>query len=283
MGWKTANIVPVYKKGDRSILTNYRPIALTSIVVKLLESLVCDELRNHLQASGLMFENQHGFTPGKSCATALCEATTEWLAALDRRGSPSARIDLLSVDYSRAFDSISHYVLIQKLRKSYGIRGHFLQWISSFLTGRRQRVMFRGSSSEWTNVLSGVPQGSVLGPLLFNIYINDLQLHMHSSIYSYADDTFIFREIKSNVDISILQADLNTLNWWSDNNALQLNPCKCQVMCITRRKIKPVPSYNVNNTILDTTDSLRLLGVTVSSDLSWNSLKSAINYLASSE
>ena len=270
MEWKTAHVVPVYKKGDRSTLTNYRPIALTSIVVKMLESLVCDKLRNHLLTNGLMFENQHGFSPGKSCATALCEATTEWLATLDRRSSLTARIDLISVDYSRTFDSISHDVLISKLHKTYCIRASLLQWITSFLTGRRQCVVFRGASSDWTNVLSGVPQGSVLGPLLFNIYANDLHLHLKSTIYAYADDTFIFREIKTDNDISVLQSDLDSLNWWSKNNSLQLNPSKCQVMCITRRRDKPVPSYNVNNTTLETCDSLRLLGVTVSSDLSWN-------------
>ena len=236
----------------------------------MLESLVCDKLRNHLLTNGLMFENQHGFSPGKSCATALCEATTEWLATLDCQSSPTARIDLISVDNSRAFDSISHDVLISKLHKTYGICASLLQWITSFLTGRHQCVVFRGASSDWTNVLSGVPQGSVLGLLLFNIYANDLHLHLKSSIYAYADDTFIFREIKTDNDISVLQSDLDSLNWWSKNNSLQLNPSKCQVMCITRRRDKPVPSYSVNNTTLETCDCLRLLGVTVSSDLSWN-------------
>ena len=121
------------------------------------------------------------------------------------------------------------------------------------------------------------------------MYANDLHLHLKSTIYAYADDKFIFREIKTDNDISVLQSDLGSLNWWSKNNSLQLNPSKCQVMCITRRRDKPVPSYSVNNTTLETCDSLRLLGVTVSSDLSWNChvnitlQKSAINFLALSE
>ena len=119
-------------------------------------------------------------------------------------------------------------------------------------------------------VLSRVPHGSVLGLLLFNMYANDLHLHLKSTIYAYADDTFIFREIKTNHDISVLQSDLDSLNWWSNNNSLQINPSKCQVMCITQRKDKPAPSYSVNNTKLQTCESLRLLGVTVSSDLSCN-------------
>ena len=261
---------------------------LTSIVVKMLESLVCDKIRYHLLTNGLMFENQHGFSPGKSCATAFCEATTEWFATLDRRSSPTARIDLISVDYSQAFDSISHDVLISKLHKTYGIHASLLQWITSFLTGRRQCVVFRGVSSDLTNVLSGVPQGSVLGPLLFNIYANDLHLHLKSTIYAYAVGTFIFREIKTDNDISALQSDLDSLNWWSKNNSLQLNPSKCQVMCISRRRDKPVPSYSVNNTTLEICDRFRLLGVTASSDLSWNChvnniTKSAINLLVLSE
>ena len=178
----------------------------------MLEAIVCNNLRDHLVANGIMFENQHGFCPGKSCTTALCEATTEWLALLDRRSNPTARVDLISVDYSRAFDSISHDVLVQKLYKTYGLSGCLLQWITSFLTGRRQRVLFRGATSDWTDVLSGVPQGSVPGPLLFNIYVNDLHLHLDSSMYAYADDTFIFRQINSDHDINVLQSDIDTFD-----------------------------------------------------------------------
>ena len=269
--WKTANVVPVYKKGNRCDLKNYRPIALTSIVVKMLESIVSDHIRHHLLYNGLLYSDQHGFSPGKSCSTALSEAVCEWNRILDRRTSPSPRVDLISVDYSRAFDSISHAVLLEKLHHTYGFRGPLLNWISSFISNRKQRVVFRGQMSAFVSVLSGVPQGSVLGPLLFNIYTNDLHLHLNSKVNQYADDSFISRTINNYSDEVILQNDLNTLDWWSENNALQLNPQKCQVMCICRRtKNKPTPVYYVSNTKLSVASSLRLLGVQVSSDLSWN-------------
>ena len=130
--------------------------------------------------------------------------------------------------------------------------------------------------SDFVPVLSGVLQGSVLGPLLFNIYVNDLHLHLRSEIFQYADDTFLFRVINDDSDVQFLQTDLATLHWWSENNALQLNPQKCRVMCISRRKNKPSPEYFVSNTKLSTATSLRLLGVQISSDLTWNEQVSSV-------
>ena len=140
--WKTANVVPVYKKGNRCDLKNYRPIALTSIVVKMLEGIVSDHIRNHLLNNGLLYSDQHGFSPGKSCSTALSEAICEWNRILDRRTSPTPRVDLISVDYSRAFDSISHAVLLEKLHRTYGFRGPILNWISSFITIACRELFF---------------------------------------------------------------------------------------------------------------------------------------------
>ena len=130
--------------------------------------------------------------------------------------------------------------------------------------------------SDFVPVLSGVPPGSVLGPLLFNIYVNDLHLHLRSKIFQYADDTFLFRVINDDSDVQFLQNDLATLHWWSENNALQLNPQKCQVTCISRRKNKLSPEYFVSNTKLSTATSLRLLGVQISSDLTWNEQVSSV-------
>ena len=125
-------MVPLYKKGNWCDLKNYRPIALTSIVVKMLESFISDHIRDHLLTNGLMYTDQHGFYPEKSCASALSEAVLEWNKILDRRTSPTLCIDLVSVDYSCAFDSISHDVLLEKLHHTYGLRGPLLNLISSF-------------------------------------------------------------------------------------------------------------------------------------------------------
>ena len=164
----------------------------------------------------------------------------------------------------------------RKLHRTLKFKGPLLNWISSFISNRHQRGVFRGKMSDFVPVLSGVPQGSVLGPLLFNIYVNDLHLHLRSKIFQYADDTFLFRVINDDSDVQFLQNDLATLHWWSENNALQLNPQKCQVMCISRRKNKPSPEYFVSNTKLSTATSLHLLGVQISSDLTWNEQVSSV-------
>ena len=137
-------------------------------------------------------------------------------------------------------------------------------------------MFFRGKMSDFVPVLSGVPLGSVLGPLLFNIYVNDLHVHLRSTIFQYADDTFLFRVINDDSDVQFLQNDSAALHWWSENNALQLNPQKCQVMCISRRKNKPSPEYFVSNTKFSTATSLRLLGVQISSDFTWNEQVSSV-------
>ena len=185
--WKLGQVVPIFKKGDRHDPGNYRPISLTSIPCKILESIIKDQLMCHLESNELLSKDQHGFRSRRSCTSQLLEVIDEWSISFEE-GKP---VDVLYLDFKKAFDSVPHQRLLSKL-ETYSITGHLRCWISSFLSGRSQRVVVRGCHSPWAPVLSSVPQGSVLGPGLFIIYINDLPDSVRSSIKIFADDTKIY-------------------------------------------------------------------------------------------
>ena len=172
------------------------------------------------------------------------------------------------LDFSKAFDSVPHHRLLLKL-DSVGIRGHDLTWITSFLTDRRQRVLLDGCSSDWVNVTSGVPQGSVLGPLLFIIYINDIGSDLTSCTRLFADDCTVFKETNLHQDCDSLQGDLNGLLKWTQKWQLKLNQSKCKMMCITNKK-KPIAyTYHINNSAVEWVDTFKYLGVKIHSKLNW--------------
>ena len=214
---------------------------------------------------GLVNECQHGFLIGKSCVTNLIEALDYIGSVLDKGG----QIDTIYLDMSKAFDKVDHGLLITKLR-GMGISGSFLQWLTNYLTDHQQRVTVLGETSDTIPVTSGVPQGSLLGPVLFLLFVNDLPETVISSKTSmYADDTKVFKAIEVPEDALALQADLTSVSRWSTGSGLQFNGEKCHVQSITRKKSPVISTYTINGVPLKSTRCERDLGVRVSSDLIW--------------
>ena len=225
--WKRAFISAIFKKGSKSHAENYRPISLTSIVCKVMESFIRDAILEHMMQHNLLSTKQHGFIIGRSTVTQL-------LHYLDKCAEIAAKgnvVDSIYLDFQKAFDTVPHRRLMGKL-EAYGINGPVLEWVREYLHGRTQVVVVNGEQSHEARVISGIPQGTVLGPLLFVIYINDLLDNISSSGFLYADDTKIFRKISSKNDALSLQADIDKLEEWSESWLLKFHPDKCHVLSL---------------------------------------------------
>ncbi|CAI2723786.1 unnamed protein product [Schistosoma spindalis] len=257
--WKNAIVSPVFKTGTKHKPENYRPVSLTSVVVKILEKIIRKELFQYLDVNRILSEKQHGFRIGYSCLTNLLVTRESWCASKDQK----LPVDVAYIDFSKAFDKVPHNRLLYKL-KNVGIGGNLLTWIEDFLVGRQQRVRVNSKLSSWETVLSGVPQGTVLGPVLFLLYVNDLPRLLSSSVLLYADDVKIWRTIRCNGDSLELQNDLKKLSEWSDTWQLPINTSKCVVMHIGHQGSV---TYTMNNTELPAVQTHNDLGVIVSQDL----------------
>ena len=230
-----ANICPLYKKGDRALPSNYRPVSLKCVPCKMLEHIVCTNIIAHLDEHKLLSDRQHAFRKNLSCETQLITVINDWAKILDAGG----QVDTFILDFEKAFDTPPHKLLKCKLH-GYGISGKTLVWIDSFLCNRQQKVVVSGAKSQWAPVLSGVPQGTVLGPLLFSLYINDIMVGIESEIRLFADDCVCYRQVDSTEDTSKLQKDIDQLGKWARKWGMRFQPVKCNIMQLSRKRIKKV-------------------------------------------
>ncbi len=258
--WKEAHISALHKKGSKSLCNNYRPVSLTSIVCKLLESIIRDAILPFLELNSKISVHQYGFRKGYSCATQLLEVMEDFTSYYDM----SLDFDCIYLDFAKAFDRVSHSNLLYKL-SSIGIQGNILKWITSFLSNRKQRVVVNGVKSSWTDITSGIPQGSVLGPILFIIFINDLPISVTSHIKIFADDTKIYNSIDNS---TLLQDDLNNLVAWSKKWLLPFNIDKCNVLHYGKHNTKT--TYIMDDKPLTADKLMTDLGVTFQDSLTFN-------------
>ena len=220
--WKCANVVPVHKKNEKNIKSNYRPISLLPIFGKVLEKLIYDSLYSHLVSCDLLNPNQSGFRPGDSTVNQLISIMHTIFRAFDC--NPPLDVRSVYLDISKAFDRVWHDGLIFKLKRC-GVAGQLLSLIESFLNDRKQRTVLNGRCSNWGDILAGVPQGSILGPLFFLVYINDLTTDLKCNVKLFADDTSLFTVVQEpNAAAEDMNHDLELISRWAHDWRMSFNP-----------------------------------------------------------
>ena len=268
--WKESHVIPIHKKGNKAVMANYRPVALTSVVCKVFEKLICATILSFLTRNELVTSQQHGFIKGRSCQTNILLCLERWTASLDQGKS----VDVAYFDYAKAFDKVSHRLLLVKLQ-AYGIGGRLLAWLEAYLQDRKQRVVVGNSESTWLEVLSGTTQGTVLGFLLFLIYINDLPKSCseddESLVALLADDTKTFQEIERDEEHhsenqEALQNRIHRIAQWAGEWQMEINPSKSKVMHIGRDN--PRLPYTINGNEIESVSVEKDIGFWLTDNLS---------------
>ena len=269
--WKLANVTPIFKKGDKQLINNYRPLSLLPICGKILEKLIFNQLYSYLHTNNLITKNQSGFRPGDSTTNQLLFLIDEIHQAFDCTLSVEVRSVFL--DISKAFDKVWHEGLVFKLEQN-GISGSLLKLFQNYLNNRNQRVVLNGSSSEFSSIESGVPQGSILGPLLFLIYINDLEKNIKSNINFFADDNMRFSIVNvPHISASELNHDLDVINKWAYQWKLEFNPDPLkqatEVLFSCKKNIFNHPQIFFNGIVIAKVKEQKHLGLILESNFSF--------------